>query len=740
MTVEPTTAIPETLNGAIEKIVFHSAGSGFCVLRITAKSHAELVTVVGHAPILNIGEYIEAIGEWHNDRSYGLQFKAAQLKIILPDTLAGIEKYLGSGLIKGIGPHFAKKLIEAFGTDVLTVIEQNPEKILALGGIGKKRYDKIIESWVEQKSIREVMVFLQSHGVGTARAVKIYKIYGDAAIEKVTENPYRLAQDIHGVGFKTADELALKLGISENSLHRARAGIHYVLQEFCQQGHCGMSLSEHIQSSVVLLNISEDIIEHAIRQEIDDQQMMLEEIQQENCIFPARLYLAENGIASHIKRLLPGKTPWGNIDTEKAIPWVENQTGLLLSDSQKLAVIKSLKSKILILTGGPGVGKTTIVNSILNIISAKNFKITLCAPTGRASKRLSESTGRTAKTIHRLLELRVGNDSNLYDQHNPLDTDFVIIDEASMIDVPLMYQLLKAIPNHAGLLIVGDRDQLPSVGPGSVLHDLIHSQLIPTAILTEIFRQSNTSDIVISAHRINEGKFPVIMEASEGNNENMNKTDKKQTDFYFIETESPEKTHDILIKLVTQKIPDVFKVNPFEDIQVLSPMHKGSLGVRGLNIDLQAILNKSTQKISRFGCSFAVGDKVIQMINNYDKDIFNGDIGCIQSIDLEEAVLKINFDGKIIEYDFNDLDEIALAYAITIHKSQGSEYPVVVIPLVTQHYIMLERNLLYTAVSRGKKLVVIIGQKKALSIAIKNLKNRERLTRLQHIINNPARL
>lgn len=730
MIVEPVTATKETLNGAIEKIVFHNADSGFCVLRISAKSHPDLVTVVGHAPVLNIGEYIEAQGEWHNDRSYGLQFKSTHLKIILPDTLAGIEKYLGSGLIKGIGPHFARKLMTAFGADVLNIIEQNPEKIMTLGGIGQKRYDKIIESWTEQKSIREVMVFLQSHGVGTAKAVKIYKIYGDAAIDKVKENPYRLAQDIHGIGFKTADELAQKLGISENSLIRARAGIHFVLQEFCQQGHCGMSLSDHIQASVMLLNIPEKIIEHAIRQEMDEQQIMLEEIQHENCIFPARLYNAENSIAAHIKRLLSGKTPWGNIDPQKAIPWVENQTGLLLSDSQKLAVVKSLESKILILTGGPGVGKTTIVNSILKIISAKDLKITLCAPTGRASKRLSESTGRAAKTIHRLLELRVGNDSHLYDQQHPLDTDFVIIDEASMIDVSLMYQLLKAIPSHAGLLIVGDRDQLPSVGPGSVLNDLIHSHTIPTAILTEIFRQSNTSDIVISAHRINEGKYPVMVEENQEDQEN--KANKNQTDFYFIEADTPEKTHDIIIKLVTQKIPEVFKFNPLEDIQVLSPMHKGSLGVRGLNIDLQAILNKSTQKISRFGFSFAEGDKVIQMINNYDKDVFNGDIGRIQSIDLEEAVLKINFDGKIIDYDFNDLDEIALAYAITIHKSQGSEYPVVVIPLVTQHYIMLERNLLYTAVSRGKKLVVIIGQKKALSIAIKNLKNRERLTRLQY--------
>ncbi len=720
MTGETATATRETLNGAIEKIVFHSAESGFCVLRITAKSHPDFVTVVGHAPVLNIGEYIEAEGEWHNDRSYGLQFKAKHLKIILPDTIAGIEKYLGSGLIKGIGPHFARKLMTAFGADVLTVMEQNPEKILTLGGIGQQRYEKIIESWIEQKSIREVMVFLQSHGVGTAKAVKIYKIYGDAAIEKVTENPYRLARDIHGIGFKTADELAQKLGISENSLIRARAGIHFVLQEFCQQGHCGMPLSDHIQASVVLLNIPEDIIEHAIRQEVQEQTVIMEEIKQENCIFPAKLYHAENGIATHIKRLLLGKLPWGNIEAQKAIPWVENQTGLLLSDSQKLAVIKSLNSKILILTGGPGVGKTTIVNSILNIISTKELKITLCAPTGRASKRLSESTGKSAKTIHRLLELKVGNDSNLYDQQRPLDTDFVIVDEASMIDVSLMYQLLKAIPSHAGLLIVGDRDQLPSVGPGSVLNDLIHSHAIPTAILTEIFRQSHTSDIIINAHKINQGISPVSDEE-----------DKKQSDFYFIETDSPEKTHDILIKLVTQKIPEVFKFNPFEDIQVLSPMHKGSLGVRGLNMDLQAILNKSTQKVSRFGFSFSAGDKVIQTINNYDKDVFNGDIGRIQSIDLEEAVLKINFDGKIIEYDFNDLDEIALAYAITIHKSQGSEYPVVIIPLVTQHYIMLERNLLYTAVSRGKKLVVIIGQKKALSIAVKNLKNRERLTRLQ---------
>lgn len=719
----------ESLHGMVERITFHSADTGFCVLRITAKSHKELVTVIGHAPVIHVGEFIEADGDWHHDRTYGIQFKALSLKVVIPTTLNGIEKYLGSGLIKGIGPYFAKKLIAKFGAEVLTIIENEPCRLQELEGIGQKRCDKIIHSWIEQKAIRKIMVFLQSYGVGSARAVRIYKTYGDAAIDTVTENPYKLAEDIHGIGFKTADALAKQLGIPEDSLIRARAGVHYAIQKYCQDGHCGIPLPLLIQSSVELLAIPENTIRAAITEEMNAHKVVSEimslvnretqEVLDVVCIFPITLYRAENGIAKHIKRLLSEKIPWRTIEINKAIPWVEKKTGLALSDSQKLAVEKALTSKIMILTGGPGVGKTTIVKSILTIIAAKDFKITLCAPTGRAAKRLSESTGQPAKTIHRLLELRPGKENNRYDENHPMDTDFVVVDEASMMDVSLMNNLLKAIPSHAGLLIVGDRDQLPSVGSGSVLADLIHSNIVPTARLTEIFRQSKISDIVINAHKINEGKYP-----------NIDKN--KDTDFYFIEADTPEKTHQILLKLVTQSIPKAFKFNPFADIQILTPMQKGTLGVKSLNADLQGLLNPSTQKISRFGLTFAAGDKVMQTINNYDKDVFNGDMGIIQSIDMDEAMLKINFDGNVIDYDFNELDEITLAYAVTIHKSQGSEYPVVVIPLVTQHYMMLERNLLYTAVTRGKKLVVIVGQKKALSIAIKNRKNRERLTRLEH--------
>lgn len=720
--------VKESLNGMVERITFHNADTGFCVLRITAKSHKDLVTVIGHTPSINVGELIEAYGDWHHDRTYGIQFKALSLKVVIPTTLNGIEKYLGSGLIKGIGPYFAKQLTAKFGAEVLTIIENQPQRLQELEGIGQKRCDKIIQSWIEQKAIRKIMVFLQSYGVGSARAVRIYKTYGDAAIDTVTENPYRLAEDIHGIGFKTADTLAKQLGIPEDSLIRARAGVHYVIQKYCGDGHCGMPLLSLIQSSVELLAIPESTIKTAITGEIDANKMVSEKINLMNseteaiteviCIFPITLHRAENGIARHIKRLLFGPIPWRTIEIEKAIPWVEEKTGLALSDSQKLAVKKALTSKIMILTGGPGVGKTTIVKSILTIIAAKDFKLTLCAPTGRAAKRLAESTGQPAKTIHRLLELRPGKENNRYDEKNPIDTDFVVVDEASMMDVSLMNSLLKAIPSHSGLLIVGDRDQLPSVGSGAVLADLIHSNQVPTARLTEIFRQSKISDIVLNAHKINEGKYP-----------NIDKN--KDTDFYFIEADTPEKTHHILLKLVTQRIPEAFKFNPFEDIQILTPMQRGLLGVKSLNADLQGLLNPSAQKISRFGLTFAAGDKVMQTINNYDKDVFNGDMGIIQSIDMDEAMLKINFDGNIIDYDFNELDEITLAYAVTIHKSQGSEYPAVIIPLVTQHYMMLERNLLYTAVTRGKQLVVIVGQKKALSIAIKNRKNRERITRLE---------
>jgi exodeoxyribonuclease V alpha subunit len=623
-------------------------------------------------------------------------------------------------------------LIQAFGENVFEVIENETNRLTELAGIGSKRKNMILTAWAEQKVVRNIMVFLQSNGVGTARAVRIYKVYGDDAINIVRDNPYRLALDIIGIGFKTADTLAMRLGIARDSIKRAQAGIRHVLQEFASEGHCAIEQEQLIKSAVELLEITEEIIVQAITNEIKEENLVLDKIDGKDCLFLAGLYQAECLSAKKIEHLRNGKLPWGIIDHEKALQWAEEQTGIILSASQRNAVTTALKEKVVIITGGPGVGKTTIINSILKIVRAKKTAISLCAPTGRAAKRLTETTGLTAKTIHRLLEYDPKTHAFKHNQNNPLPTDMVIIDEASMIDIVLLHNIVKSIPNHASLLIVGDIDQLPSVGPGAVLADMINSQIITVVKLTEIFRQAASSQIIVNAHRINQGQFPAQNIPS------------KLSDFYFIQAQTPEEIQEKLLHVVADKIPERFNFDSRRDIQVLTPMNRGGLGSRSLNSILQAKLNPNSEpKVSRFGTTFAPGDKIIQNVNNYDKDVFNGDIGIIIGVDLEESEVKINFDGRVVAYDFNELDEIALAYAISIHKSQGSEYSVVVIPVSTQHYMLLARNLLYTAVTRGKKLVIIIGQTKALAMAIKNASVGRRVTnlqsRLQHFAANTDR-
>ncbi len=709
----------ERLSGSVERVTFHSEESGFCVLRVKVRGRRELVTVVGSAASITPGEFVECLGSWHNDRTHGLQFKAVRLASVLPGTVDGIEKYLGSGMVKGIGPHFAKLLVKAFGTDVFEVIENDPIRLLGLPGIGRKRMEKVTGAWAEQKVIREIMVFLQSHGVGTARAVRIFKTYGDEAILKVTENPYRLALDIHGIGFKTADAIAERLGIARDSLIRARAGVRHVLQEICADGHCAWPWDALADQATGLLEIPAAIIDDAIHGEIADENLSRAEIGGKECLFLSPLFKAENGAAAGLARLLPGVPPWGDIDAAKAIPWVEGKTGLTLSASQRDAIALALSSKVVVITGGPGVGKTTLVNSILRIIGAKQVRVTLCAPTGRAAKRLSESTGLEAKTIHRLLEFDPQTFGFKRGRDNPLETDLVVVDESSMVDIVLLNRLLAAIPDHAALIIVGDVDQLPSVGPGAVLADIIDSGAVPTVRLTEIFRQAASSRIIVNAHRINRGEIPLRNEGAD------------LTDFYFIPAETPEDIHDKVMQVVLERIPKRFGLHPVRDIQVLTPMNRGGLGVRSLNVELQQRLNPDAEpSITRFGTRFAPGDKVIQTVNNYDKEVFNGDIGGIESVDPEEGLLRADFDGRSVEYEFGELDEVSLAYATSIHKSQGSEYPAVVIPLAMQHYMLLERNLLYTAVTRGKKLVIIIGQVKALAMAVKNRRSTKRVTKL----------
>ena len=713
----------EQLAGSVERVTFHSEETGFCVLRVKVRGHRDLETVVGTAPSITPGEYVECEGSWVTDRTHGLQFKTVHLRVVPPTTLEGIEKYLGSGMVKGIGPHFAKKLVGAFGEQVFEVIEQTPDRMTELEGIGPKRKKRVVDAWAEQKVIRSIMVFLHSHGVGTARAVRIYKTYGDDAIAKVRENPYRLALDIHGIGFKTADALAQRLGIPKDAVIRAQAGVRHVLQEFADDGHCAVIQAELVDTATTMLEIPVSIIEHAIELELQEENLIAEAIDGKSCLFLTPLYRAEVSVASSLMRLLEGALPWGQIDPAVAIPWVEKKTDRILSPSQRDAVAQVLTSKVTVITGGPGVGKTTIVMSILKALQAKRMRVLLCAPTGRAAKRLTESTGVEAKTIHRLLAFDPKGHGFTHGQTNPLAADLVVVDEVSMVDVVLMHQLLRAIPDQAAVLLVGDVDQLPSVGPGSVLSDIITSGRIPTVTLTEIFRQAATSQIIVNAHRINQGKMPVESDDTE--------SDQTVRDFYIIPAETPEEIQDKLLRVVTERIPERFGLHPIRDVQVLTPMNRGSLGVRALNVALQQALNPdATPQITRFGWTYAPGDKVIQTVNNYDKDVFNGDIGHVERVDTEDGVITLNFDGREVAYELGELDEVALAYTATAHKSQGSEYPAIVIPIATQHYPMLERNLLYTGVTRGKQLVVIIGQPKALAIAVRTIKSMRRLTNL----------
>ncbi len=722
MTQANTTPAGETLSGSVERVTFHSEESGFCVLRVKVRGHQDFVTVTGSAASISPGEYVECYGNWFNDKNYGLQFKAFRLTVVPPSTLDGIEKYLGSGMIKGIGPHFAKKLVRAFGESVFDVIEETPERMLELPGIGQKRKERVVSAWAEQKVIREIMVFLQSYGVGTSRAVRIYRTYGNEAIAKVSENPYRLALDIHGIGFKTADTIAQKLGIPKDSLIRAQAGVRHVLQELSGEGHCACERDRLVETSSKLLEISDDLASTALDTEAKEGNLIEETIDERPLLYLTALHKAEMGVTASLFRLAEGHAAWSTINVEKAIPWVEDKAGIQLSDSQKRAVALALQNKLLVITGGPGVGKTTLVNSILKIIAAKQAEILLCAPTGRAAKRLSESTGLEAKTIHRLLEFDPKAFGFKRNKDNPLDADIVVVDEASMIDIVLMNQLLKAIPDRAALLLVGDVDQLPSVGPGAVLSDIISSDVVPVVRLTEIFRQAATSKIIVNAHRINQGKMPVQAGKQ-----------KELSDFYFVPAETPEEISDKVLHLVCERIPKRFGLDAIRDVQVLTPMNRGGLGSRSLNVELQRRLNAdSGSQITKFGWSYGAGDKVLQTVNNYDKEVFNGDIGTISSIDMEESELTIEFDGRGVKYDFNELDEITLAYAASIHKSQGSEYPAVVIPLATQHFMMLERNLLYTGVTRGKKLVVVIGQSRALAMAVKNKRSARRITALAY--------
>ena len=719
-TAQAPQAPQEVLAGIVERVTYHNDESGFCVLRVKARGHRDLVTVVGHSAAIAAGEWITATGEWFNDRTHGLQFKARFLKTTPPTTAEGIEKYLSSGMIRGIGPVYAKKMVKAFGEQVFDIIEANPERLREIDGIGVVRAQRITAAWAEQKAVREIMVFLHSNGVGTARAVRIYKTYGADAIQVMTDNPYRLARDIRGIGFRTADAIAMKLGIEKTAMIRVRAGISYALTEAMDQGHCGLPVEELAPLAVELLDVPKELIQTALDLELAEGAVIADAVGETRCIFLAGLYRSEQAIAERLRTLVRDKLPWAWIDPDKALPWIEQKTGLSLAPSQREAIRLALMAKLLVITGGPGVGKTTIVNSILRILTAKGVNLLLCAPTGRAAKRMTEATGFEAKTIHRLLEVDPKGGGFKRNAENPLDCELLVIDETSMVDVPLMHALLKALPDESALLIVGDIDQLPSVGPGQVLADIIQSEAIPVVRLTEVFRQAATSRIITAAHRINKGQMPDLARP-EG-----------ESDFYFVNAAEPEAAVPLIVDLVKNRIPNRFGFDPIRDVQVLCPMNRGGVGARSLNIELQAALNPATeQKVERFGWTFAPGDKVMQIENDYEKEVYNGDVGYIDAVDLDTGELIASFDGRAVTYGFGELDTLVPAYAATIHKSQGSEYPAVVIPVMTQHYAMLQRNLIYTGITRGKKLVVIVGQAKAVAIAVKNVSGRRRWTKLR---------
>ncbi len=713
----------ESISGLIERVTYFNEESGFVVLRVKIKGRRDLLTVVGQSISANAGEWVKAEGVWARDREHGLQFKAERLVCTPPTNIEGIEKYLASGMIKGIGPVYAKKMVARYGEKIFDIIETASAKLESIDGIGPGRRRKIKDAWQEQKVVRKIMVFLHSNGVSTSRAVRIYKTYGEEAIEKVQNNPYILARDIRGIGFMSADHIAQKLGIPEDSLHRAQAGLNHMLTEASGNGHCGLPEDLLIRQTAELLTVDESIPRNGLAQALHAGDVVRDAVGEHELIFLPALKKAEEYIARRILDLSGQPSSYPDIDFNKAIHWVQESNKLQLAASQTEAIRCALENRVVIITGGPGVGKTTIIQSILKVLHAKRVTFALCAPTGRAAKRLSESTGHEARTIHRLLEVNPRNGQFKHDEESPLEEKLLVVDECSMVDIPLMHHLLKALPEDGHLLLVGDVDQLPSVGPGSVLKDFIQSGCLSVVRLQEIFRQAAGSRIITNAHRINQGQMPMMEE------------DAPLSDFYFIDREEPERTAATLLQMVRDRIPSKFQVHPILDIQVLCPMNRGSLGVREMNLTLQNALNPVRHGdvvAEKFGWQFRARDKVIQTENNYDKEVFNGDIGQISSIDPIEKEIKVQFEQRKVIYDFGELDELSLAYAITIHKSQGSEFPVVVMPVATQQYMLLQRNLVYTGVTRGRKLVVIVGQKKALGMAVNNSKNASRYSGLLH--------
>lgn len=695
----------------VERITYQNEQNGYTVIKCRVKNYSDLVTVVGSMPDVHAGSVLSLDGVWKVDSKYGHQFAAEKWEETLPATVLGIEKYLGSGLIKGIGPKFAHRIVARFDKDTLEIIENEPDRLNDVPGIGKKRVERIKASWEAQKEIKNIMLFLQGHDVSTSHATKIYKTYGNESIDTVKENPYRLADDIWGIGFKTADGIADKLGFDHDCYPRLRGGIMYTLNRLSEDGHCYATREQLLDKGTELLSVESPAIAAALNVMIKDADLICEG----EAIYLPPFYYAEAGCAKRIHRLLSCATE-KHINSEKAPQLARSQKDIQYDDVQIEAIRVAVSSKVMVLTGGPGTGKTTTTLGIISAYKGAGCDVLLAAPTGRAAKRLSEATGMEAKTIHRVLEYKPpeGYQRN---EDNPLEGDVLIVDECSMIDIILMYNLLKAIPNNMTLIMVGDTDQLPSVGAGNVLKDIIASNIVPVVRLERIFRQAQGSRIIMNAHRINKGRSIEI-------------NNSRSSDFFFSDEDTPEKALGDIVDFCTKRLPRFYKVDPLKDIQVLTPMQRGVVGAANLNQVLQQAMNPSTVCLKRGGIEYRLHDKVMQIKNDYDKEVFNGDIGSIVAVDLEERELTIDFDGRSVVYDVTELDELVLAYATTIHKAQGSEYPIVVMPFMMTHFVMLQRNLLYTGVTRAKKVLVLVGEKKAVWYAITNEKTSERNTKL----------
>lgn len=716
----------EELTGTVESIVFTNETNGFTVAKIKEPKKNSLTYVVGNMGSIQPGETLLCEGQWLSHPNYGKQFSVSNFAIKAPCDLIGIQKYLESGLIKGIGPVYAEKIIKKFGIDTLDIIENATHRLLEIEGIGKKKINKIKKCWDEQKFIREVMIFLRSYDITPAFAQKIYKQYGNESIRKVKDNPYQLAKEVFGIGFKIADKIALKMGFEKISPKRIEAGIEYTLWELTNFGHTCYPKDNFFLEAEKILEVEKKAIEKVLEELILNKVIIetflpLSDNLTKEFIYLKPLYECEKEIADYLLKIKNSPSSLRNFEIDRAMDWVQNQLNMRLAPSQIEAINLSISEKIHIITGGPGTGKSTITRAIIEITSQLTNKILLAAPTGKAAKRMSQITKRRAHTIHSLLEFDFAENNFKRNADNPLKCQLIIIDEASMIDTLLMHSLLKAIPKDARVIFVGDIDQLPSVGPGQILKDIIESSTIKVTKLTEIFRQARGSKIILSAHNINKGLFPFF-------------TSEKSSDFQFLEEESPEMIVEKIINLVSKEIPENYHFDPFDDIQVLCPMKRGIIGIENLNTALQSKLNPSSSALFKGGRRFHINDKVMQTKNNYDKNVYNGDVGRIVTIDKTDQEIVISFDGKEVLYDFEDLDEIILAYAVSVHKYQGSECSCIVMPIHTSHFMLLYRNLLYTGITRGKKLVILIGTKKAVAIAVKNDKVLQRYTGLKNAL------